>query len=122
MLQEELDALSSDSDEEEDKQDIGGTEDAEAAAASEDEEREDIKSKVDAGSETVAGLKQDLQLVGENIMDGLHENKMTEVECGLKVEMPDARVILSKLREQHEERQLDTASDDVETEDLVCRK
>lgn len=122
MLQEELDTLSSDSEDEVDKQDTGGTEDGEAATVSEDEETEDIKSKMDAGSKSVAGLNQDGQLVGENIVDDLHENKMTEVECGLNAEMPDAPAILRKLQEKHEERRRDTASDDVETEDLVCRK
>lgn len=109
VLQEELDALSSDSEDEGNKQDTDGPEDAEAAMESEDEETEDVKSKIDAGSKTVAYLNQGGERVGENIIDELHESKMTEVDCGL--EMRDATVILRRLQEKHEERRLDTASD-----------
>lgn len=72
MLQEELDALSSDSEDEGDKQDVGGIEDDEAAVASEDEEIEDIQGKMDVGSKTVSGSNQDGQLAEDNIMDELH--------------------------------------------------
>lgn len=75
MLQEELDALSSDSGDEGDKRDISGTEDNEAAMGSEEEETEDIKSKIDTDGKTVAGLNQDGQLEGENITNELHETK-----------------------------------------------
>lgn len=104
MLQEELDALSSDSEDEGGKQDLGGAEDDQAAVASEDEETEDIRSTTEACSKTVAGLNQDGQLVEENIIDDVHENKTTGVECGFHVEIPDATVILRKLQEKHQER------------------
>lgn len=59
----------------------------------------------------------------ENVMDDLHEkNKMAEVDHGLNEEMPDAAVVLTKLIRKQENRRLDTASEEEETEDLVCRK
>lgn len=123
MLQEEQDIISSDQEDERDKQDMGSTEDNEAVMVSEDEETEDIKSKPDAGSNAEAGSNQDGVLVGENVMDDLHEkNKVTEVDCGLNGEMPDAFDVLRRLIRKQEKRRPDTASDEVETEDLVCRK
>lgn len=123
MLQEEQEVVSSDQEDEGDKQEMDRTDDNEAAMVSEDEEAEDIKSKLDADSNTKAGSNQDGELVLENVMDDLHEkNKMTEVERGLNEETPDAAVVLMKLIRKQEKRRLDTASDEEETEDLVCRK
>lgn len=77
MLQEEQEVVSSDQEDEGDKQEMDSTDDNEAAMVSEDEEAEDIKSKLDADSNTKAGSNQDGELVVENVMDDLHEkNKM----------------------------------------------
>lgn len=123
MLQEEQEVVSSDQEDEGDKQEMDSTDDNEAAMVSEDEEAEDIKSKLDADSNTKAGSNQDGELLVENVMDDLHEkNKMAEVERGLNEEMPDAAVVLTKLIRKQENRRLDTASEEEETEDLVCRK
>lgn len=123
VLQEEQEVVSSDQEDEGDKQEMDSTDNNEAAMVSEDEEAEDIKSKLDADSNTKAGSNQDGELVVENVMDDLHEkNKMTEVERGLNEETPDATVVLMKLIRKQEKRRLDTASDEEETEDLVCRK
>lgn len=113
VLQEELDSASSDSEDEGGTEEMGSTEGNEAAAVSEDEE---IESKTEAGS------NQNGLPVGENVTDDLHENKMTGVECGINLDMPDPTVIPRKLEEKHDERWLGAVSDDVETEDLVCRK
>lgn len=101
MLQEELDSVCSNSEGIGGEQEMSSAGDNEAAVLSEEEETEEIRSKVDAGSKTEAGLNQDGPLVGENLTDDLHEDEMTGVECGVNVETP---VIPRKLEEKQEER------------------
>lgn len=59
MLQEEQEVVSSDQEDEGDNQEMDSTDNNEAAMVSEDEEAEDIKSKLDADSNTKAGSNQD---------------------------------------------------------------